>query len=270
MNPNQKALLGCLVWPIILVVVIVLALFGLGKALGAELRHLCYFQPTDCEMARVQIIDPNGWHPSNIDRAFNKLTASNADHLQADIEVKGLSFKELRPNYSHALDCRSLDTLEVLRQLECEAVHESFRRAPRYPVHVWINGNHQKNREAVLKLNNQSSPNRELWGLLRSGVILDVEHFYSSKQKITAWFESPHAGAIVKEYAGPCCLCVNINDHHVDPSKPFPAEVLRVYEMYARKHGFVYIGWHVFNNDAMAYGSYVSSPELANWREVVK
>lgn len=66
MNPNQKALLGCMLWPLIVVVAIALVLFGLGKAFGAEPQFLDRITPFVNAGITTQIGHPyasDGWVP---------------------------------------------------------------------------------------------------------------------------------------------------------------------------------------------------------------
>jgi hypothetical protein len=247
-----------------------------------ELRHLCYFEPKGLppHVGKVAILDPNALHLNNLDRALTKKLSTKPDHLQVDVEVKGLPFKERFPGYVHAdaggnlVDARSLKTLELIRQLECESVDLLQRRLPQYPIHFWVSGNHQANRDAVRKIDDPQSPDKKLAGLLRLGAIADVECFYSSKQSIKTWeakqiAPGSRARQFRKFWPGPACLCVNINDHFKD-REPFGPEVLAAMVRIAEELGFEYIGWCVFNNDKMAYGSYQSTPELINWKSITK
>jgi hypothetical protein len=247
-----------------------------------ELRHLCYFEPKGLPptIGKVKILDSNALHPNNLERALKKSLSTKPDHLQVDVETKGEPFKERFPSYVHAdaggnlVDARLLKTLEIIRQLECESVDLLQRRFPRYPIHFWVSRNHQANRDAVRKIDDPLSPDKKLAGLLRLGAIADVECFYNSKQSIETWeakqlAPDSRARQFRKLWPGPACLCVNINDHFNDRG-PFGPEVLAAMVRIAEELGFEYIGWHVFNNDKMAYGSFQSTPELVNWKSIIE
>jgi hypothetical protein len=234
---------------------------------ASELKHLCYFEPKNlpATIGRVKILDPNALHPDNLERALVKSLATNPDHLQCDVETKGLPFKKAFPDYNYLTDFRSDKTMAILKRLSYESIDDLQGRFPRYPFHFWVNNNLQANRDAILRLDNDPS-------LLRLGAIADVECFYNSKQSIASWERKQLApDSRIRQFRqlwpGPACLAVNINDHFND-REPFRLEVLEAYERVARALKFEYIGWHVFNNDAMAYGDF-EGPELAHWREVV-
>jgi hypothetical protein len=258
-----------------------LLFWGHAIATAHELRHLCYFEPKALPLtiAKVKILDSNALHPNNLERALKKSLATKPDHLQVDVETKGEPFKERFPDYVHAdaegnlVDARSLKTMEIIRQLECESVDLLQRRLPQYPIHFWVSRNHQANRDAVRKIDDPTSPDKKLAGLLRLGAIADVECFYNSKQSIETWeakqlAPDSRARQFRKLWPGPACLCVNINDHFND-REPFGPEVLEAMKRVAEALGYEYIGWHVFNNDKMAYGSLRSTPELKNWKEII-
>lgn len=255
----------------------VLFLLGLqAVSAGHELRHLCYFEPKGLpqQIAKVKILDPNALHPNNLEKALNKSLATKPDHLQVDVEPKGQPFKERFPDYVHAHDFRSLKTMEVIRQLECECVDLLQRRLPQYPIHFWVSRNYQANPDAVRRIDNPTSPDKNLAGLLRLGAIADVECFHNSKLRIETWEAKQLAPdsrtrLFRKAWPGPACLCVNINDHFND-REPFGPEVLEAMVRVAQELGYEYIGWHVFNNDKLAYGSAKSTKELKNWKAIIE
>lgn len=242
------------------------------KALGSEPKHLCGFEPKNLpsHIGRLAILDPDGLHPDNLERHLAKQLANNPDHLQVDVETKGKPFRERYPEYTQANN-RDLKTLEVIRQLECENVDYLQRRFPRYPIHFWVNGNHQSNLVAVKRLDN-ISPNKDLPSLLRMGAIADAECYYKATQSFSSWKVKQLDGEsrirLFREiWPGPACLCVNVNDRF-GTQQIFNANILAGMVEIADELKYEYIGWFAFKNETISRGDF-NGLELANWREVV-